>query len=409
MVTYCPMAGAIAITGVGVVSPLGTGADTFRDALLRGESGVRDVTAFDVSGCRGRRAAGVADFDATQWIQPMKMRRMDHSCQFAVAVVRQTLDAAGYQLPAGGDDGAGVVLGTYTAGGQHTAEYLAALHAGGATGAPALLFSSTVANAPASMAALECKLRGPNITVSVKEASGLSAIVTATDLLRLGRATALVAGGVDALFEIFYRVHDRFGVFDPSDRSPAPFDRKRNGFVLGEGGYALLLEDAETCRRRGAHPLGYIVGVGAASHSQPLNQWPDDPSAIVRAMRAALADAGLEASDIGAVYAAANGAAILDDVEARAIGELFANARPIVTALKGAIGESGAASAAACVAAIVCGNRVPAVYALEEPAPTAAGLRLASAVETMAAPHVLVNGIASGGALFSVVMRIVRD
>ncbi|MEO7158138.1 MAG: beta-ketoacyl synthase N-terminal-like domain-containing protein, partial [Vicinamibacterales bacterium] len=298
------------------------------------------------------------------------------------------------------------VMGTYTAGGQHTTEYLAALHAGGATGAPALLFSSTVANAPASLAALEYRLRGPNITVSTKEASGLSAIVTATDLLRLGRAEALVAGGVDALFEIFYRVHDRFGVFDPSDRSPAPFARSHNGFILGEGGYALLLEDADTCRARGARTLGHIVGVGAGSDSLPINQWPDDPAAIVRTMRAALADAAIEASQIGAVYAAANGAARLDDVEAEALSEVFAGATPVVTSIKGAIGESASASAASCVAAVVCGERVPALPASLEPAPSAGRLRLASAAATLAAPYVIVNGIASGGALFSVVLRI---
>ena len=403
------MAGPIAITGVGVVSPLGTGGETFRDALLRGESGVSRVTAFSVAGCRADRAGSVSGFDAAQWIAPMKMRRMDHSSQFAVGLVRQTLESAGYPLPAAGDDRAGVVLGTYTAGGQHTTEYLAALHAGGATGAPALLFSSTVANAPASLAALEFKLRGPNITVSVKEASGLSAIVTATDMLRLGRASALVAGGVDALFEIFYRVHDRFGVFDCSDRSPAPFDRRHDGFVLGEGGYALLLEDAEACRSRGAHPIGYIVGVAAESLSQPINQWPGDPSAIVRTMGAALADAEIEPSEIGAIYAAANGAARLDDVEAQAISELFADNQPVVTTIKGAIGESGAASAASCVAAIVCGKRVPAVHGLAEPAPSAARLHLASGTDSVAGSHVMVNGIASGGALFSVVMRIGPD
>lgn len=406
MVTYRSMQRPIAITGVGVVSPLGSSAGAFHSALLRGDSGVGTVTAFDVSGCRATRAASVADFDAAQWIPPMKMRRMDHTSRFAVVVVRQALEAAGYPLAVDGDDGAGVVMGTYTAGGQHTTEYLAALHAGGATGAPALLFNSTVANAPASLAALECKLRGPNITVSVKEASGLSAIVTATDLLRLGRASAIVAGGVDALFDIFYRVHDRFGVFGPSERSPAPFDRRHDGFVLGEGGYALLLEDAEACQARGARPLGHIVGVGAASSSQPINRWPDAPEAIVRTMRAALADAAVDAAEIGAVYGAANGAPSLDDVEAQALLEVFVGAQPLVTSIKGAIGESAAASAASCVAAILCGNRVPALCGLEQPAPSTHGLRLVSAPTTIAAPHVMVNGIASGGAIFSVVMRI---
>ncbi|MCQ4005312.1 beta-ketoacyl synthase N-terminal-like domain-containing protein, partial [Klebsiella pneumoniae] len=93
-------------------------------------------------------------------------------------------------------------------------------------------------NAPASLAGLEYKLRGPNVTISQKEASGLAAIVTAADAIRLGRSRMIAAGGVDAIFDIFFRVHDRFGVMSPAapERVKGPFDRDRAGFVLGEGG-----------------------------------------------------------------------------------------------------------------------------------------------------------------------------
>ena len=114
----------------------------------------------------------------------MKLRRMDDTSRYAVVIARQALDDAAFPLVTEGDDRVGVILGTFTAGGQPTTEYLTALHAGGPAGAPALLFNSTVGNAPASLAGLEYKLRGPNITVSLKEASSLSAIVTATDMLR---------------------------------------------------------------------------------------------------------------------------------------------------------------------------------------------------------------------------------
>ena len=114
----------------------------------------------------------------------MKLRRMDDTSRYAVVIARQALDDAAYPLDPDGDDRVGVVLGTFTAGGAPTSEYLPALHHGGAAGAPALLFNSTVGNAPASLAGIEYKLRGPNITVSVKEASSLAAMVTATDMLR---------------------------------------------------------------------------------------------------------------------------------------------------------------------------------------------------------------------------------
>ena len=117
----------------------------------------------------------------------MKLRRMDETGPFALAAVQQAMTEAGYTPAPDGDDRAGVVLGTYSAGGQATDDYLAALFKGGPTGAPALLFNSTVGNAAAGLAGLEFKLRGPNATISQKEASGLAAIATAVDLLRAGR------------------------------------------------------------------------------------------------------------------------------------------------------------------------------------------------------------------------------
>ena len=116
------------------------------------------------------------------------------------------------KLSAEGTDDVGVVLGTWTAGGQSTQQFLDALFRSGPSGAPALLFDSTVGNSAASLAGLEFKLRGPNVTVSHKEASGLAAIVTAVDHLREGRARAMMAGGVDAVYETFYKGHDRFDV-----------------------------------------------------------------------------------------------------------------------------------------------------------------------------------------------------
>jgi 3-oxoacyl-[acyl-carrier-protein] synthase II len=400
------MARPVVITGCGVVSPLGATPAAFRDALLAGTSGVGPIASFDVSTCRTRRAALVTGFDATAWIPPMKLRRMDDTSRYAVVIVRQALDDATFPLVADGDERVGVILGTFTAGGQPTTEYLTALHAGGAAGAPALLFNSTVGNAPAGLAGLEFKLRGPNITVSLKEASSLSAIVTATDMLRLGRASALVSGGVDALFEIFHRVHDRFKVLAPDEHPYAPFDVRHAGFVLGEGGYALLLEDAASCSARGCRGYAAVLGVGAASADVSFNRWPDRPEPLIRAMRAALDDAHIDAADVGVVYASATGAAPLDDLEARAIAELFGRSRPVVTSIKGAIGESGASGAASCVAAVVCGGEAPPIHAIDRITPSAAGLNIAVTRQRLASQYALINSVASGGAIVSVVLRV---
>lgn len=410
MVTYAFLASAIVITGLGIVSPFGTSQDGFRDALITGRTGVAPLTAFDTTECRAHCAASVSGFEATRWIPAMKLRRMDAAGQYAVALARQALDDAGIPYGETPDDGVGIVLGTYTAGGQPTEEFLRGLFALGPTGAPALIFNATVANIAASLAGLEMKLRGPNATISQKEVSGLAAIAHASDILRRGRARALVAGGVDAVYQVFYRVHDRFGALSHANGGPEgsrPFDVSRNGFVLGEGGFVLVLENDESARARGARIYGELLGTAAGGATGRLNQWPGRPEPLTRVMTEALAQAKVGSEAIDVVYASAN-SSDLDEVEARALEPLFGRGRAIITSVKGALGESGAAGAASCLAAFLCGRvrTVPPVAGLERPDPACAALRIACRAEPSPGPLVLVNSVASGGALMSAVLRV---
>jgi 3-oxoacyl-(acyl-carrier-protein) synthase len=401
----------VVISGVGVVSPFGDSADAFRDALLEGRTAIAPSPAFARLGCRSTLAARIAGFQPAKWIPPMKLRRMDPTGPLALVIAHQAAAQAGYPLMPEGDDRAAVVLGTYSAGGQATTDYLTALLDGGPAGAPALLFNSTVGNAAAGLTGLELKLRGPNATISHKEASGLAAIVTAVDLLRQDRADTAIAGGIDSIYDLFYRVHDRFGVMSDAgeaDESVAPFSARRQGFVLGEGGFGLWLERADHWRARGGPKAGEILGIGASSANVTLNAWPDRPSALVRTIRLALDDAGLSASDVDVVYASANASRVLDDVEARALSEVFAGSPAVVTSIKGAIGESGASGAAACVAAVLCGaaGAVPPIAGLRTADGATASLTLATSAMERPAAVALVNSFASGGALFSLVVRV---
>jgi 3-oxoacyl-(acyl-carrier-protein) synthase len=398
------------VSGIGIVSAFGTSHAAFRDALLEGRSGIAPLSGFDIAGCRSILAAQVASFDAAAWVPPMKMRRMDRTGVYAVAATKMALDDAGASIPPEGDDGMGVVLGTWSAGGGSTQDFLDALFRKGPSGAPALLFDSTVANAAASLAGLEHRFRGPNLTVSHKEASSLAAVVSAVDLVREGRATMLMTGGSDAIFETFYKAHDRFAVMSADavfSRRLAPFDTARDGFVLGEGAFCLWVGDAARCCER-ARPHGEILGVGASSVTGGINAWPNRPEPLARTMRLALEDAGLRPDAVDVVYAAANATRGLDAMEARALGGLFAGTRTVVTSIKGALGEFGASGGAACVAALLCGRlgRVPPIAGLECADPAAASLRLARTAIEAPGPVALVNGFASGGALFSVVLRV---
>ena len=266
------------------------------------------------------------------------------------------------------------MLGSFSAGVHATGEYLESYLKGGPAGAPALLFSSTVGNAPASQCGLEYGLRGPNTTLMHKEASGLSAIVFATHLIRRGKAPIVVAGGADDIYERFYRVHDWFGVMadsrhpetpgtpgvegDAAERPIAmPFDAARRGFVMGEGGFMLVLEDEASASARGARVLAEVLGTSSSASSVAINAWPEDEVALVRAMRLAIEDAGITPDDVDVVYAAANGTVPLDRLEAAGIREVFGGRDVPVTSIKGAIGEFGAAGAGSAAAAILCGRQ----------------------------------------------------
>jgi 3-oxoacyl-[acyl-carrier-protein] synthase II len=399
---------SVAVAGLGVVSPFGTSPDAFRDALLGGATGIAPLRGFDTGNCRTTLGAELQHFQATDWLAPMKLRRLDRTGTYAVAATKLALADARTTLPADGDDRAGVMLGTWTAGGQSTQQFLDALFRGGPTGAPALLFDSTVGNSAAGLAGLEFKLRGPNVTVSHKEASGLAAIAGAVDLLREERADALVAGGVDAIFETFFKAHDRFKVMSPEPafcRRLAPFDAEAGGFVMGEGAFFFWLVPGGVSTAHGA-----ILGVAASSAAVPVNAWPDGPGPLARTMRLAIEDAGLAPSDVDVVYASAN-ATPLDDVEARALLDVFGEDGPIVTSVKGAIGESGAAGSGSCAAALLCGavGRVPPIAGF---AGAGGGrpslLTLARCAMDAPGPIALVNSFASGGALFSVVVEAAR-
>lgn len=401
----------VRVTGIGLVSPFGTSHEIFRDALLNGETGIAPITDFDTKECRSTLAASVTHFDAPQWISPMKLRRMDRTGAYAIVASILAMNDAGQPPSDQGFDDWGVMLGTWTAGGQATQDYLSALFRTGPTGAPALLFNSTVANAAASLVGLEFKLRGPNATVSNKEASGLAAIVSATETIREGHASALAAGGVDAVYEIFFKAYDRFRVMSPADvpdARVAPFDGSRSGFVLGEGGYMLWLEQDDGSQSRAASAHGEVLGVGASSAAVALNAWPDTPAPLVRTMRRALDDAGLDPGDVDVVYASANATTALDRVEAQALGALFGSEACVVTSVKGSLGESGASGSAACIAALLCGKagRVPPVSNLVKVDAAAASLRVATESVEAPGPIALVNSFASGGALFSVVLRV---
>jgi 3-oxoacyl-[acyl-carrier-protein] synthase II len=406
----------VVITGIGCVSPFGMGYRPFLDGIVSGRSGIGPITRFDTTQCRSHCAATIRGFDPALFIPPLKLRRVDAVGRVALACTRLLFDDAGGPPGAGGRDDMGIALGTFTAGLDSLAEYLVGLSERGPIGVPAILFSNTVSNAPASLCAIEFGLRGPNVTFNQREASSLSALLFSVGAIREGRTTAMVTGGVDCIEETFFRVHDRFRALSPmrgrggGAEAARPFDRDRNSFILGEGGFLLLIESASAADARGARVYGEIVGVGASASKTGQNRWPADSAGLVKAMRLALSDANLRADQVAAVIGTSNGSPVLDRREADAIVEVFGSRSIPVASVKGAIGESGAAGAAGLIAGLLSmagGTLVPTTGFLR-PDPALA-VCVSGRAQPIRGETYLVNSVATGGTNCSVVVRLKRD
>lgn len=400
----------VVITGIGCISSFGVAYQAFAEALLAGTSGIRPITAFDTASCRSHQAATIQGFDPTAFIAPLKLRRVDEVGRLALVSARLAFDDAGWAGSPEGSDEVGVALGTYTAGLDSTVAFLQGLVRDGPGGVPALLFSNTVSNAPASLCAIEFGLRGPNVTFNQREASSLAALAFAVGAIRDGRVSAILTGGVDRLEETFFKVQDRFHALSPKraggQEGARPFDRRRNGPVLGEGGFVLLVESSSSAIRRGTRAHGEILGVGATSSKAAINAWPSDPAGPASAMQLALDDAGLRAEQIDAVFATANGSVELDSVEASAIAATFGGRRVPVTSLKGALGESGAAAAASLIAGLLSlpSGVVPPTAGWSEADPKC-DVNVSHVSRQSGGRVFLVNSIASGGTNYALVVR----
>jgi 3-oxoacyl-[acyl-carrier-protein] synthase II len=410
----------VVITGIGCVSCFGTGHRAFADRIRSGASGIAPITRFDTAACHSRTAAMIRDFDPAAFFSPLKLRRVDAVGRVALACARLLFDAH----PGAQGEHVGIALGTSTAGLDSLAEYLDGLSEHGPAGVPAILFSNTVANAPASLCAIEFGLRGPNVTFNQREASSLAALAFSIGAIRQGRTTAMVTGGADGVEETFFKVHDRFRALSPmrgalsstssmssmpGAEAARPFDRDRNGFILGEGGFLLLVESATAAEQRGARVYGEIAGVGATASKTELNGWPADGAGLAKAMRLALSDAGILPDEVGAVIGTSNGSPALDRHEADAIAEVFGSRSIPVASVKGAVGESGASGAAGLIAGLLSigagGTLVPTAGFLH-PDPALA-VCVSSRPQPVKGDAFLVNSVASGGTNYSLLVRAI--
>jgi 3-oxoacyl-[acyl-carrier-protein] synthase II len=336
----------IAITGLGCVSPLGIGVEKLWRGLAAGQSGIAPIKNFDISAYKSHLGGEVRDFNPKDFVEPMKARRMDRTSLLAIAAAKEALSDAGLDPKTLDRDRTGVILGTGFGSTSSTEEFCVGLLTHGPAGTNPMLFPSTVPNAPASQVAIELGLRGPNSTVSQKEASGEEAIGFAYHTLLRERADILLSGGVDELSYILFHGHSALGALSPGRRRRGPegsfpFDRRANGIVLAEGAGILVLEPAEKAQNRQAKIHARILGYGMAAGYGGVVAYDRDPRGMVQAINLALKQAQLEPGQIDGVLASANSTGYLDRLETEALKIALGQRAPEIPicALKSMLGH----------------------------------------------------------------------
>ena len=360
----------VVITGVGLVTALGSGADHVLDELLACRSGIRPV---EVEGIGEIPAARVpdADSDAEERFGRRVARRMDRASRLAAIAADDALrDAGPLELDPGR---VGAAVGSAHGGAATIAQGQTTLEQRGADRVGPLTIPLGLVNAPAASVARTAGLRGPSLAPATACAAGADAVGQALILIREGRADAMVAGGADApLVPVVVAGYLSSGALAPADARPAesvsrPFDVGRSGFVIGEGAAALVLEERERALARGARIYAELVGYGASCDAGHLTDPEPEGIGPGVAIATALADAALVAEDVEVVSAHATSTTAGDRAEARALAKAGL-ADAAVFAAKGAVGHAlgGAGAIEAALSALaVARGAVPPTLNLE--------------------------------------------
>lgn len=345
----------VAITGLGLVTPLGTGAAEVWRNVLAGEVAVAPIDRFDASAFPCKIAAQIGAFDPNDFLSRRRVQWTDRFSQLAVAAARLALEDAGVSLD--GRDDVGIYTGSALGGLAFAEEQIALFHQQGLRSVRPLLTISVFGGAAASNIAIEFGITGPTIANADSCASGAIAIGDAFRAVQRGDVSAAIAGGVEAPLAPL-----SFGAFtvaramstrnDDPQHASRPFDKDRDGFVMAEGAGFLVLERYDDAQARGARIYATIGGYGTSNDAHHMSAPRPDGSQTAAALRRAIADAGIDAAAIGAINAHGSSTPLGDRAELLAYRSIFGERlRDIpISATKGqhghALGATGAWEAA---------------------------------------------------------------
>jgi 3-oxoacyl-[acyl-carrier-protein] synthase II len=362
----------VVITGVGLLTPIGSGRDDFWTAVTSGRSGIEPVRSFDTSDFPVHLGAEVKDFNPAAHVRRQDPRQLGRASQLAIAAGWMAVEDAGIDVASTNPSRVGVSMGTTSGEPLFVERYNDARKAGGFDAIPGDIFAKYPCHVIPSNLAIEFGCRGPVLMIPTACAAGNYAIGYAFDLLRTGRADLMLAGGADAFSRITYMGFARLGAIAPERCQP--FDRNRKGMVPGEGAAVLLLEPLDAARERGAHIYAEILGYGVSCDSHHMTAAHPEGDGAIRAMTTAMIESGVKPEDIDYISAHGTGTPTNDRVESIAARRLFGDlaGKIPMSSIKSMIGHTmGAASAieAVCCAMALRTGTIPPTMNYEEPDP----------------------------------------
>ncbi|WP_067826853.1 beta-ketoacyl-ACP synthase II [Nocardia inohanensis] len=405
----------VVITGIGLVTPIGTGVEEFWKRLIAGESGVRTITAFDPSFNRVRIAAEIPDFDPARWLDYKDARRFDRVGHLAVAASELTV--ADQSLDGLDKDEIASVVGSGL-GGTQTAQTGIRDNLNGRNVSP-LFIPMAMANFAASTVAFRQKLGGPCYAPLSACSSSADAVGQGYRMVRDGHAVAALVGGAEAAVNpVVLSGFTSMRALSKNNDDPAgacrPFAKDRDGFVLGEGAGMLLLETLDSARARGAHIYAEICGYGQVVDTHHVTAPREDGACAARAMTLAMREAGVAPDEVGYINAHGTGTLLSDPAETNAVHRAFGayGRRVPISSTKAMtghmLGATGAVEAAICALAIDRGELPPTINHTE-PDPACELDCVPNVARTANVEVALSNSIAFGGHNVTLAFRRVED
>lgn len=347
------------ITGMGVVSPVGNHLDEFWNNLIEGKSGIGLLTRFDTADLPTKVAGEVKNFEPTEWINKKESRHMDRFAQFAIAAAKMALQDSGLDLEKVDKERAGAVMGCGIGGVTTFEEQKEVLMSKGSGRVTPFFVPMLISNMAAGHLSIEFGFQGSSMTIVTACASATNAIGEALRIIQRGEADVVLCGGTEApitslAFAGFCAAKTMSTEKENPKQACRPFDKRRSGFVMGEGAGVLVLESLEHAEARGAHIYAELAGYGSTSDAYHITTPVPGGAGAARAMRLALKDAGVSVEDVDYINAHGTSTGPNDSTETAAIKTVFGSYAPklAISSTKSMTGHlMGAAGA---IEAIIC-------------------------------------------------------